>query len=137
MSKEALLILLADAILVAHALFVFFVVFGLLAIYFGYFLNWHWVRNRAFRILHLFAIGIVVVQSWIGVICPLTIWEMALREATHSESYSGSFIQHWLQNLLYYSAPEWVFIVLYTGFGALVLASWYIVRPKARTRQHL
>jgi hypothetical protein len=133
-SKESLLIFLADAILVVHVLFVFFVVFGLLAIYVGFFLKWHWIRNRAFRILHLFAIGIVVVQSWIGAICPLTIWEMALREEAHSASYSGSFIQHWLQRLLYYSAPEWVFIVLYTGFGGLVLASWYLVRPKARTR---
>jgi hypothetical protein len=133
-SKESLLIFLADAILVVHVLFVFFVVFGLLAIYVGFFLKWHWIRNRAFRILHLFAIGIVVVQSWIGAICPLTIWEMALREEAHSASYTGSFIHHWLQRLLYYSAPEWVFIVLYTGFGGLVLASWYLVRPKARTR---
>jgi len=71
----------------------------------------------------------VVIQSWIGVICPLTIWEMALRENAGAEGYSGSFIQHWLQKLLYYSAPEWVFIASYTGFGIIVLLSWFLVRP--------
>jgi hypothetical protein len=54
---------------------------------------------------------------------------MALREKAGVEAYSGSFIQHWLQSLLYYNAPDWVFIALYTGFGSLVLASWYLVRP--------
>ena len=54
---------------------------------------------------------------------------MALREKAGVETYSGSFIQHWLQSLLYYSAPEWVFILVYTVFGALVLASWFLFRP--------
>ena len=74
MSRELLLLLLADEILVVHVLFVCFVVFGLVAVYLGYFLNWLWVRNLSFRLLHLLAIGIVVLQSWLGVICPLTIW---------------------------------------------------------------
>ncbi len=134
MSKESLLIFLADMILIVHVTVVFFVVFGLLSIYVGYFLTWQWVRNRAFRLFHLITIGIVVAQSWAGVICPLTVWEMALREDAHSETYSGSFIQHWLHSLLYYTAPEWVFMVLYTGFGSLVCVSWFIVPPKARAR---
>ncbi len=126
------MILLADAILIVHVLFVLFVVFGLVAVYLGYFLKWRWVRNRVFRILHLIAIGIVAVQSWLGVICPLTVWEMALRAEAGADSYSGSFIQHWLQSLLYYQAPEWVFITVYTGFGGLVLLSWFVVRPVER-----
>ncbi|EGM79022.1 Protein of Unknown function (DUF2784) [Rheinheimera sp. A13L] len=133
MSRELLLLVVADAILLVHVLFVCFVVFGLLAIYLGYFLNWLWVRNLAFRLLHLFAIGIVVLQSWLGVICPLTIWEMALRKEAGAVTYSGSFIQHWLHQLLFYTAPEWVFILLYSAFGLLVLASWFVVRPKGRS----
>ncbi|OGO76092.1 MAG: hypothetical protein A2203_07230 [Chromatiales bacterium RIFOXYA1_FULL_46_5] len=132
MSRELLLLLLADAILLVHVLFVCFVVFGLVAVYLGYFFNWYWVRNLKFRLLHLVAIGIVVLQSWLGVICPLTIWEMALRKEAGAATYSGSFIQHWLHQLLYYTAPEWVFMLLYSAFGALVLASWFLVRPKRR-----
>lgn len=134
MSKELILTFLADAILVIHVLFVLFVVFGLFAVYLGSFLKWNWVRNRTFRIVHLLAIGIVVVQSWIDVICPLTIWEKSLRVEAGSETYSGSFIQHWLQGLLYYTAPEWMFTLMYTSFGCLVLASWYLVPPNKRTR---
>ncbi len=135
MTHESLLIFLADMILVVHFLFVCFVVFGLLLIYLGYFLNWAWVRNRLFRITHLIAIGIVVLQAWLGVICPLTTWEMALREKAGTAFYSGSFIQHWLQSLLYYTAPDWVFILLYTAFAALVLSSWFVVRPNPSKRQ--
>lgn len=127
-----LIILLADALLILHVLFVAFVVLGLFAVYVGYFLSWQWVRNRVFRIVHLCAIGYVVVQVWLGVVCPLTIWEMALRAKVGTATYSGSFIQHWLQSLLYYSAPEWVFIVVYTLFGSLVLASWFVVKPRQR-----
>ncbi|MDR6982259.1 glucan phosphoethanolaminetransferase (alkaline phosphatase superfamily) [Rheinheimera pacifica] len=134
MSKASLLLGLADFILTLHFLFVLFVVLGLLAIYLGYFLNWRWVRNRTFRILHLVAIGIVVLQSWLGVICPLTIWEMALRQKAGAATYAGSFIQHWLQSLLYYTAPDWVFMLLYTSFAGLVVVSWFLVPPQGGRR---
>ena len=134
MSRASVLLLLADAILVVHVLFVCFVVFGLLAIYLGYALSWQWVRNLRFRLLHLVAIGIVVVQSWLGMICPLTVWEMALRKQAGAVTYAGSFIQHWLHQLLYYSAPDWAFMLLYSAFGLLVLASWFVVRPGSWSR---
>ncbi len=130
----SLLLLLADAILILHVLFVAFVVLGLFAVYAGYFLNWQWVRNRIFRIVHLCAIGYVVVQAWLGVVCPLTTWEMALRAEVGAGTYSGSFIQHWLHSLLYLTLPEWVFVVVYTLFGSLVLASWLVVKPHKRVR---
>lgn len=123
-------VVLADALLILHVAFVAYVVFGLLVIYLGHFLNWDWVRNLWFRASHLIAIGIVVVQSWLGVICPLTTWEMALRDRAGDATYEGSFIQHWLHAILYFNAPEWVFILSYTVFGGLVLLSWYIIRPR-------
>jgi polyferredoxin len=109
-------------------------VLGLLAIYLGGILGWRWVRHRRFRLVHLGAIGYVVVQAWLGAVCPLTTLEMALRAEAGSATYAGSFIQHWLQRLLYYTAPEWVFVAVYTLFGSLVLASWWVVRPVARQR---
>lgn len=128
------LLLLADTILILHVLFVAFVVLGLFAVYAGYFLNWRWVRNRVFRIIHLCAVGYVVGQAWLGVVCPLTTWEMALRAEAGAATYSGSFIQYWLHSLLYFTLPEWVFVVVYTLFGSLVLASWFVVRPRNPSR---
>ncbi|MYL24537.1 DUF2784 family protein [Halomonas alkaliantarctica] len=132
MPTTLLFSVLADTVLVIHVLFIAFVIFGLVAVYVGYFLDWQWVRNRVFRFIHLGAIGVVVVQTWIGVICPLTTWEMALREKAGEATYSGSFIQHWLHNLIYFNPPDWVFTLVYTAFAALVLASWFVVRPRTR-----
>lgn len=130
MDAKVFYLIAADALLLVHVLFVVFVVLGLLLIFAGKLFAWPWVYNFTFRCAHLLAIVIVVLQSWLGVICPLTIWEMSLRAKGGEAVYTGSFIAHWLQTLLYYRAPEWVFILLYTLFGALVIASWYWVRPK-------
>ena len=127
-------LLAADALLVIHALFVAFVVFGLVLILVGKLAGWEWVRNRSFRIAHLVAIGVVVLQSWIGVICPLTTWEMALRERAGDVVYEGSFIANWLDALLYFRAPAWVFVACYTAFAAIVVATWFWVRPRPLSR---
>jgi len=123
-------LLAADLVLIVHVLFVAFVVLGVVFILLGKLLSWSWVRNPWFRSAHLAGIGIVVLQAWLGVICPLTTWEMALREKAGGAVYSGSFVAHWLETLLYYQAPQWVFVVGYTVFGALVTASWFWVPPR-------
>lgn len=130
MSSESFYIIIADLILISHTLFVAFMVLGVVAIYIGYFFSWSWVRNYWFRVIHLLGIAFVILESWTGIICPLTSWEMLLREKAGEATYSGSFIQHWLHTLIYYEASEWVFIACYTLFGILILASWFIVRPK-------
>ena len=130
MNETQMYLLAADGILAIHALFVAFVVLGLLMVLAGGLFGWSWVRNRRFRMVHLAAIGIVVLQSWFSVICPLTQWEMSLRNKAGEATYPGSFIAHWLETLLYYRAPEWVFILVYTLFGMLVVASWFWVRPR-------
>ena len=123
----------ADALLFVHTLFVLFVILGLLLIIVGGLKHWQWVRNPWFRLSHLAAIGFVVAQAWAGEICPLTIWENSLRRRAGETGYDSTFIGHWLQQLLYYDAPSWVFIAAYTLFGLLVLASWWWVRPNFRT----
>jgi hypothetical protein len=132
MESRVVYLLAADALLLVHVLFVAFVVFGLVLILVGGLFAWSWVRNRVFRLAHLTAIGIVVMQSWLGMICPLTIWEMALRGKAGDAVYSGTFVSHWLDKVLYFDAPAWVFVVCYTVFGLLVAASWIWVRPNHR-----
>ena len=130
MEDSVLYRLAADGMLLVHVLFVAFVVIGLCMILAGKPLSWQWVRNPWFRVVHLVCIGVVAVQSWLGVVCPLTTWEMALREKAGDAVYTGAFIAHWLDAILYYQAPEWAFIVVYTAFAALVAASWFWVRPR-------
>ncbi len=121
----------ADLLLALHFSFVVFVVAGLVLILVGAARHWGWVRNPYFRLVHLAAIAVVVLQAWLGRICPLTAWEMALREKAGDETYRGAFVAHWIQELLYYDAPAWVFTLCYTLFGALVAASWIWIRPRS------
>lgn len=121
--------LAADLVLYLHIAFVVVVIAGLVLILIGGFVNWAWVRNGWFRLAHLGAIGIVVLQSWLGMICPLTTLEMWLRERAGDAVYPGAFVAHWVQRILYYDLPAWVFALGYTAFAVLVVASWYWVRP--------
>jgi hypothetical protein len=54
-----------------------------------------------------------------------------LREKAGEAVYAGTFISHWVSTLLYYQAPDWVFVVVYTAFGAIVISSWVWVRPSS------
>ena len=135
MDTSTIYMLAAELVLLLHTLFVGFVVIGLLLILIGKVYTWRWVRNPWFRLLHIIAIAIVVLQSWLGMICPLTSIEQWLRERAGEEVYSGSFIAHWLETILYYQAPAWVFVTIYTLFGAAVLASWFWVKPEPFTNK--
>jgi hypothetical protein len=130
MTAHSYYLLAADAVLLLHVLFVAFVVLGLLAVFAGAARSWAWVRNPWFRGLHLLAIVVVAAQAWRGLVCPLTNIEMALRAKAGDATYSGTFISHWLQELLYYQAPDWVFQACYSAFAILVAMSWLWVRPR-------
>ena len=124
--------LLADVVLTLHFSIVAFVVGGLVLTIIGNFSAWRWVNALWFRLAHLAAIAVVVAQSWLGATCPLTSLEMWLRAKARVATYSGSFIEHWLQRLLYYEAPIWVFTLAYSLFGLLVAATWWFFPPATR-----
>lgn len=124
----------ADLVLLTHIAFVGFVVAGLLVILGGGYRGWRWIRNPWFRAAHLAAIALVVVQAWFGIVCPLTVLEMHLREAAGDSTYGGTFIAHWLRRLLFYDAPPWAFGVCYTLFGLAVIGSWLKFRPRPLRR---
>jgi hypothetical protein len=128
---------LANAVLVLHVGVVLFVVGGLLLIVLGHWRRrrrpgtWRWVDAWWFRLAHLAAIGLVVAESWYGVVCPLTTLEAWLRVRAGAPVYGGSgFVEHWLQRLLYYDAPAWVFTLGYTLFALLVVWAWWRFPPR-------
>lgn len=126
--------LLADAVLVLHLGVVLFVVGGLACILVGNVLaTWAWVNHRGFRLAHLGAIGFVAVQAWLGESCPLTTLESWLRTQAGGPAYRKGFIEHWVQWLIFYEAPGWVFTALYSAFGALVVLAWWAYPPARST----
>lgn len=115
--------LLADLILLLHAAFVAFVVLGFALVWLGHWRGWPWISNRAFRSLHLAAITFVALESLLGMVCPLTQWETALR-GTESQR---SFVARAVHAVLFHDFPEWVFTVLYVAFAALTAATIRLV----------
>ncbi len=122
--------LLADLVLVVHVGIVAFVVLGQLLFVLGGVLQWAWVRSLWVRLAHLLLLMFVIVQSWMGATCPLTIWEHLLRRQAGQTAYGESFIEHWLSRLIFFSAPAWVFVVAYSLFGVLVLLTWWWIPPR-------
>lgn len=127
--------LLADVVLVLHFGVVLFVVGGLAAVVVGKWRHWHWVADWRFRLTHLAAIACIAVQAWLGQWCPLTRLESWLRVQAGAASYERSFVEHWLQQLIYYEAPPWVFTLAYTAFAVLVLWAWWRIPPRRGPRR--
>ena len=102
--------LLADAVVVLHALFIVFTVLGGLLV-----LRWHWVAW-----LHLPAAAWgVIVQVAVGGRCPLTPLENHFRARGHEPGIGESFIDHYVTSLIYVEdPPDW----LHPTLGAIVLA---------------
>ncbi|MCH7898399.1 MAG: DUF2784 domain-containing protein [Proteobacteria bacterium] len=126
MNDADLYSLLADAMLVIHFAFVVFVVAGFMLILLGLLARWSWIHNRKFRLTHMVAIGVVVLQAWLGQLCPLTTWENELRRRAGQSGYTETFVEHWLHEVLFYQAEPWVFTTIYTGFGVLVVLVWFL-----------
>ncbi len=129
--------LLADMILVVHFGFVLWVILGLVLILLGGPLGWRWVRHRWVRLAHLGSIGFVVVQAWLGQICPLTIWESDLRIKGGQSPYSDrGFVADHVQALLFYDAPTHYFVIGYTVFALLVTLTFFVVPVRWRSGRH-
>jgi len=125
---------LVGLVLALHVALVAFVVGGLVAVVAGNLFGWRWVNALWFRLAHLGAIAVVVAQSWLDIVCPLTSLELWLRARAGQGAYAGGFIEHWLERVLYYDAPAWVFATVYSLFGLGVLATWWLFPPRRGPR---
>jgi hypothetical protein len=124
--------LLADAVLLVHLAFVVFVVVGLVLIVAGNLRHWNAVNGFGFRVAHVAAIGVVVLQSWLGQACPLTLLESWLRVRAGGTAYGSGFVEHWVHRILFYEGPEWLFTIAYSLFGLLVALAWWYFPPRRR-----
>ena len=120
--------MLAVVVVIVHLAIMLFITAGLPLIYVGRVRQWAWVRNWWWRAAHLTAIAFVAAESLVGVVCPLTLWEDALRGR---QSRQG-FIERWVDWILFYDLPTWVFTLAYTAFAALVALTWFVVPPSKR-----
>jgi hypothetical protein len=123
---------LADVVVVAHFCYAAFVVLGFLAIGLGAWRGWRWARQRGFRWVHALAMGFVGVEALIGMACPLTEWEAALRARAGQPVGQGAFIARIASQLLFYHLPAWVFTAAYVALTVLAVLLWRWVPPVRR-----
>src|SRR5437016_913241 len=121
---------LADLVVLFHFSYVAFILIGQLLILLGAVLRWQWVRNPWFRLAHLVAIGFVAIEAFLGVDCPLTVWEFELRERAGQAIQAGSFIGRWAHRLLFYEIPPEVLDAAHIVFAVLVLATFVFLPPR-------
>ena len=129
MSASLLFQWAADVVLTVHVAVVMFVVGGLPLILIGNWRGWRWVNRLLFRLAHLTTIAYVAVQAWFGLECPLTTLERWLRHQGGAATYEQGFIEHWLQALLFWQAPAWVFTAVYSLFALAVATVWWWFPP--------
>ena len=119
--------LLADLVVLTHASFVAFVVFGgLLALWKPRAVPWHLVA---------LAWGAAVIGF--GWICPLTPLENTLRQLAGQEGYQGGFIEHYLMQIIYPPGlTREVQVFLATGLivGNAIVYGWVFRRWRGRKK---
>ncbi len=120
----------AEAVLAVHLLVIAFNIFGLLAVPLGAWLGWGWVRIAWWRWLHVASLALVAVQAAVGRACFLTLWQGDL-EGREPET---PLIMGWVNSVIYWPLPMWVFTLLYllVFAYALLLLRW--VPPRRGNR---
>jgi hypothetical protein len=121
--------LLSDFIVTVHVLWVAAVIVPVPLIIIGYFAKWQWIRHLWFRAIHFFMMALVLMETLLGIACPLTVWENQLQQLAGHEGYSRTFIGHYLHELIYYDFPSWVFGFLYAAFTLVIIALMIMVPP--------
>lgn len=107
----------ADAVMVAHFAFILFVATGAL-------LAWRWPRLVW---LHVPALAWGLATLTIGIECPLTGLEKGLRQLAGTEGYTGGFVDHYLDNVVY---PEEYGGLLRALAGMAIIAGYVLLHRR-------
>lgn len=113
------------SILVFHLAIIAFNVAGCVLVPIGAWRRWRWVRDFRFRVAHLTSLAVVALQAVLGRACFLTIWQGDLSGVVQTQP----LIAGWIERMIYWPLPLWVFAVAYVVVFAYVIALWIIVRP--------
>ncbi|WP_337187901.1 DUF2784 domain-containing protein [Phenylobacterium sp.] len=117
---------LGQIVLAVHLAVIAFNVAGLILVPAGAALGWRWVRSRWLRALHVGSLAVVALQAVLGRACFLTDWQAALTGGGASDP----LIMRWLNGLIYWPLPAWVFAAGYVAALAYVVALWRWVPPR-------
>jgi hypothetical protein len=118
--------ILAESILAVHTVIILFNVFGLIAVPLGAVCGWRFVRVGWWRVLHVALLAAVAVQAVAGRACVLTLWQAAIAGSAASPT---PLIMGWVNRVIYWPLPIWVFAALYLLVFGYALALLWLVPP--------
>lgn len=116
----------AIIVLVLHLAIIAFNVAGCVLIPLGAWRGWRWVREFWWRLAHLLGFAVVAGQALLGRACFLTLWQGELSGSAQVQP----MIEKWVDGLIYWSLPMWVFAAAYVAVFVYVIALWIWVRPR-------
>jgi hypothetical protein len=119
---------LGQLVLAVHLAVIAFNVAGLVVVPLGAALEWGWVRILWLRLLHLGSLAAVALQAILGRACFLTDWQDALTGGGAHDP----LIMRFVNSVVFWPLPPWVFAAAYVAVFAYVLALWWLVRPQTR-----
>ena len=122
--------LLAEAILAVHLVVIAFNAAGLIVIPIGAWRGWRLVRIFWLRLLHLALLAVVAGQALAGRACFLTLWQDDL---TGRAAAAAPLIMRFVDRLIYWDLPMWVFTAIYVAVFLYVVALSLLV-PFGRRR---
>jgi Protein of Unknown function (DUF2784) len=123
---------LASAVLYLHFAVVVFNVFWMVAIPIGAWRGWKFVRNFWWRAAHVAVLAVVALQTVVGALCFLTVWQNALIRAAGGRSEEMALIERIVTRAVFWPLPLWAFVVLYVAAFAYTVALWWLVPPYKR-----
>jgi len=118
-------------VLALHLAIIAFNVAGCVLVPIGAWLGWRWVREFWWRLAHLLSLAVVALQALLGRACFLTIWQGDVSGVSHVQP----LIAAWINRLIYWPLPLWVFAVAYVVVFGYVIALWACVRPRMSWRR--
>ena len=113
-------------VLAIHLAVIAFNLFGLVAIPFGAWRGWTFVRAPVWRWLHLGSFAVVAAQAVAGRACFLTLWQNAITGGFEQ----APLIMRWVNSVIFWPLPAWVFTAMYVALLAYVVALFILVPPR-------
>jgi Protein of Unknown function (DUF2784) len=109
---------LADSVVFIHLLWILFLIFGA---FWG-------VRNKAVKVVHILGLISAFIVNLFDIYCPLTLLETWLKSRySPSGAYTGSFIAHYMEKIIYINLPDYAIFLLTAALCAF--NAWVYFKP--------
>ena len=128
---------IANLVAATHIGYFVFVVGGFAAILFGAVHRWKWIRNPWFRVIHLAAVYIVILEDTFNIQCPLNTMEWQLRATSNAAAEPPSAAGRFLDYLLFQTISGRVLDIIYWSLAIVLVVLLFLVKPRSFRPPHL